>query len=268
MNQMNKFISNAIIKELNEKERSIVHFISTEDVDRHGDVVRADGMDLSNYNGTVLFGHNYNSFPVGKNLWIKVVTDPNGQKGILAKTRFNKTPEGEISWELFKDGDLNSFSIGFLPLEYNDIETGYEFTKWELLEYSVVPVPANPRARVMMLEKSVNADERFKAVINEQIKEFEMEDLKKNVNELGEVVEALKEKIAKMEEQLAELEYVIREDEVTEEEWEAQAINGKNVDEDFDPKDPAGIVGLSLEDKQRIVREAVLGAISQVRGKV
>lgn len=48
----------------------------------------------------------------------------------------------------FEQGVLNAASIGFMPQKWEDIEGTYgrRYTKWQLLEWSIVPVPSNPDA--------------------------------------------------------------------------------------------------------------------------
>ena len=41
---------------------------------------------------------------------------------------------------------LNAVSVGFIPLEWTENQRGYDITKWELLEFSAVAVPANQDA--------------------------------------------------------------------------------------------------------------------------
>lgn len=41
---------------------------------------------------------------------------------------------------------LNAVSVGFIPLEWTETKDGYDITKWELLEFSAVAVPANQDA--------------------------------------------------------------------------------------------------------------------------
>ena len=60
---------------------------------------------------------------------------------------------------LWAAGFLNAVSIGFMPKSYTPREGdqgGYVFEDWELLEYSIVPVPANQDA-LRLAMKSVGA---------------------------------------------------------------------------------------------------------------
>jgi hypothetical protein len=154
-------------REFDDQALTITHFISTEDEDRVGDIVRADGGDATDFmrNPVVLFGHDDYSFPIGKCLWLKVTTKTNAQgmavKGILVKTQFedvsgsaNAPSVGRTCYELWKGGFLNASSIrlrpkkdGYIPrMDDNGNWIGIEFTKWFLFEYSIVDIPCNQEA--------------------------------------------------------------------------------------------------------------------------
>ncbi len=122
--------------------------ISTEDMDRQGEVVMQAGMDTANYmlNPVVLNSHNYagihNIVGVTTRLYPGTV---NGKAATLADGKFAPTEEGQLARKLWDGGFLNASSVGFIPTEY-DKENSAVITKWELLEYSFVPVPANAKA--------------------------------------------------------------------------------------------------------------------------
>ncbi|MEK9724496.1 MAG: HK97 family phage prohead protease [Rhodospirillaceae bacterium] len=131
---------------------------STEDIDRDGDVLIASGAQLENYlkNPVVLYGHNYYGFPVAKTLEAEVVVG----KGL--RVRFQFAPKGthadiDAVRSLWEGGFLNAASVGFRPLKWQDRKPGADesfpswytprvYTEWELLEWSIVPVPANQDA--------------------------------------------------------------------------------------------------------------------------
>jgi hypothetical protein len=51
---------------------------------------------------------------------------------------------------LTKAGVLRALSVGFDPIEYKPNKAGgYDYNKWELMELSLVAVPANPSARII-----------------------------------------------------------------------------------------------------------------------
>lgn len=131
--------------------------LSTSDIDRPGDTIRQEGWHTENFakNPVVLFAHNSSAFPVGRDLGTYLF---NGAlKGL---TRF--TPEGTYDFgaacgRMVKGGFLNAVSVGFRPLEWEIAEDRDEGDSWfapvdfieqELLEYSVVPIPANPHALI------------------------------------------------------------------------------------------------------------------------
>lgn len=127
--------------------------ISTEAVDRQGDIVRATGAKLDNYlkNPVVLWAHDYGEMPVARTLSIEIMAG----KGLKARFQFPEWGVSERADEvrrLWAAGFLNATSIGFQPItaqplgDRNDFWGPQEFVEWELLEYSIVPVPANQEA--------------------------------------------------------------------------------------------------------------------------
>jgi len=127
--------------------------ISTESIDRDGDVIRAAGVDTSNYmrNPVVLFGHTYNDIDavVGKTLSIETIPG----EGIRARFQFataDVSQKADTVRKLWAGEFLNATSIGFIPdmasAKPNATKTGIEFGKSELLEFSIVPIPSNQDA--------------------------------------------------------------------------------------------------------------------------
>ena len=59
---------------------------------------------------------------------------------------------------LCKAGVLRALSVGFDPIEYKPNKAGgYDYDRWELLELSVVAVPANPGATVFARSHGMKA---------------------------------------------------------------------------------------------------------------
>lgn len=143
--------------ETNSDERTVTAIISTSAVDRDKEVVVARGIDFEQYlkNPVVLWAHNSWDTPIGKAMWLKRT----GKK-IIAKIKFADTDKAEEVYQLYKGGFLSAFSIGFIPTkrkqpEPDDIKKNPDWAdarmiieKSELLEFSAVPVPANPEALV------------------------------------------------------------------------------------------------------------------------
>jgi HK97 family phage prohead protease len=125
------------------------HFVASDgSVDRMKDVIDPSGWQLSAYkkNPIVLFAHDSGSLPVGKAVSVSVQ-----DKKLVASFRFASTGLGKAVANLIGGGFLNAVSVGFAPIKFSfstdpTRKGGIDFASAELLEISVVPVPANPRA--------------------------------------------------------------------------------------------------------------------------
>ena len=142
--------------------------ISTEDVDRQGEIVIQSGWDLTHYknNPIVLFAHDYYSLPIG--CADEVYVD--GKK-LIAKGRFASAEANPIAQQcrkLYDEKILRTTSVGFIPREMD----GNKITKAELLEFSLVPVPANPNALSLAKEMGWDVPELIKkGIFSEVVKE-------------------------------------------------------------------------------------------------
>lgn len=125
--------------------------LSTAAIDRHGDTVAQTGWKLDNYkmNPVVLFGHDQASPPVGKAPYVAV----EGEKLIARGVEFTPKDLSPFGWmigEMYRKGFMNAVSVGFLPGKFKFAEArgemAIDFEEQELLEFSAVPVPANPQA--------------------------------------------------------------------------------------------------------------------------
>lgn len=181
----NKLFTVSKLENIDEENLRIRHYISTPTQDRYGDVVNPMGMVSEKFrsNPVVLFGHNNREFPIGKNLELTP-----SKNGVMALTQFDR--KSELASEIFrlnKEGFLNSWSIGFIPIkEYYKDSTDADGKKigsynyieeWELLEYSSVPIPANPDAVNLMLKDIKNNE------LKDIFKYFELENRFKKLEE-------------------------------------------------------------------------------------
>ena len=123
--------------------------VNTPAVDRDKDRVLPSGVVLDNYlkHPILIFGHNYFEpwAVVGRAEDISV--DDEAIK-ILPNLRApaNESDPMHIIQALW-DARLLASSIGFQPEEWTENEFGgLDYTRWELLEVSLVPVPANQEA--------------------------------------------------------------------------------------------------------------------------
>ena len=147
-----------------ENERSLTVTISTNAVDRSGDIVEPNGGKFVNFkkNPVVLMAHDYSGLPIGKASDLKKT-----ENGITAKVIFPEEgtyPLADTVYNMYKQKFMRAWSIGFIPTKSEEIKdeegkkniTGYRFLNWELLEFSACSVPANPEALTNMISKGID----------------------------------------------------------------------------------------------------------------
>lgn len=177
-------VSDLEIKSIDERTRTIWHVITREVSDRMGDIVRIDGLGMSEFERkpAVLYGHDYrsmNPIPViARNVGFERVGDK-----LYAGTQFLPVDDPKMSQgmkDLINDNwilhtqKLLGWSIGFMPKEVDkimdgDTLQGYDFKKSNLLEYSSVVIPAHQDALTEMLRKGV-LSESFLNTLPEDLK--------------------------------------------------------------------------------------------------
>lgn len=142
------------MKELDETERSFFAVASEESPDRDGDILSIKGWKLDNYLKAPmgLFAHDYHSVPIFKS----VNTFVKGKK-LIINPKFDDDDFSKLIFDKYRKGFLTSFSVGFIGLEWDDLdEEKYwgprKYTEQELLEVSCVPVPCHPNAQALMKE--------------------------------------------------------------------------------------------------------------------
>ena len=88
--------------------------ISTDSVDRHGDIVEPSGADLDAFrrNPVVMWAHDYRNLPIGRAEQVRVEGNALRASVLWAPTDF----AGEVA-ELYRRGYLRGWSIGFRPIE-------------------------------------------------------------------------------------------------------------------------------------------------------
>jgi len=141
------------------EERQAVFVISTEDVDRDGDIISSTGIDTTDYNKNpvVLFAHDSRALPIGISL--KIYKQNKATKAVVMffDDEIDKTGTSDTIYRFVKAGGIKGASIGFRPVkarfpEKEEAEKlgmgpyGIYYEKVGLLEWSVVTVPANQNA--------------------------------------------------------------------------------------------------------------------------
>lgn len=150
-----KFLPNAVIAGEQAKPRQIRVIVSNATRDRAKDIMIASGCDLTNYrkNPIVLLNHDPKK-PIAR-AFAEIKSD-------RVEALITFPPEGEVecadeTFALIKNGVLNTVSAGFGIREKTALKDGgYKITKWELMEISIVSIPANTDA--IITERSIDED--------------------------------------------------------------------------------------------------------------
>lgn len=169
------------------ESRVLEYTITNETPDRYGDIVRAAGVDLTNFKRepVVHLAHDTHRFPVANSL--KTWYDPNSKAvkswALFADDRVDRDGLSETAFRFASNGFMKGASVGFLPKDaYSPVdneereaiglgEHGKEYKTCELLEYSICSVPCNPDALTQM-SRSLKSYEAL-------IKEMGMHDCRK-----------------------------------------------------------------------------------------
>lgn len=152
-------------------EHVIPWVLSDASSDRMGDVISADGWRLDNFrkNPVIMWGHGGGGVldgdePIGRAEKVRV------EKGkLVADIRFavEESDRAARKFRLANSGYIKAGSVGFKPIKVERVEDederrklglgkfGVLYKEQELLEFSLVAVPANPHA----LQQSVKAGE-------------------------------------------------------------------------------------------------------------
>lgn len=138
------------IKKSDNPKVDVQFIISTNSPDRDRDTIAVDGWNLKNFkkNPVVLWSHDYSMPPIGKARGLKVL-----ENDLLATVKFVPAevfPFAGMIESMVREEFLSATSVGFQGEEvtFDEKRGGFNFLKQELLEFSIVPVPANPEALV------------------------------------------------------------------------------------------------------------------------
>lgn len=193
---MLKKLFNTKIKEIDEKEHSIRFVFSTDDEDRHGEIVDQKGWDVNEYlkNPVVLFAHDHHQPAVGQVTEIGLNSD-NNLEGVI-KFAVEEYDFAKTIFNLYKGKFMRAVSAGFrnTKFEIDDEEDTFILKENILFEMSVVNVPAN----AMALAKSSGIDISSIEKLMDGKHKKEVELTEKDIDTIAEKVsEGIKETINK-----------------------------------------------------------------------
>jgi HK97 family phage prohead protease len=132
--------------------------LNEESPDRMEDVIDVKGWNLASFkkNPIALWQHDADR-PVGS--WKNVRIEG---KQLVGHFKAASTRLGQMAKQLIADGVLRAVSVGFRPLEWEPIKgtDGYRIKSAELLEVSLVSVPAHPNALLISKQLGLSQAER------------------------------------------------------------------------------------------------------------
>ena len=141
------------LRAVQDDQRAADFVFSTATIDRYGERVE-QSWQLERFaaNPVALFAHDSRSLPVGQARDVGVV---DGQlRGTIVFATAAANPLAENVWQSVRERTLRAVSVGFRPhsvrVEREDDRDVYVYSDNELLEISVVPIPANQEALVRL----------------------------------------------------------------------------------------------------------------------
>ncbi len=151
-----------MIKDDDNKEQYYAEFVVSDATpDRDGDIVEQDFI-LDNFmrNPVCLWGHDTKQPAIG--VWESIKTDGQRTIGVLRFSKANAL--GMQMYHQVAEGTIRAVSISFVPHEKQEIKdengriTGWRYKRNELLEISLVNIPANANALLVDTPSSRDMD--------------------------------------------------------------------------------------------------------------
>jgi HK97 family phage prohead protease len=190
------------VKALDENSGILEAIVTTSDVDRYNENIITSGIDTTNYiekNPVVLYGHDYYSFPVGKTLKLTQMKNKIKAQFQLAIEEYDFAA---TLYKLIKGGYINAVSIGGRVLEWS--EDYKSIIRMEMVEFSVVAIPANPEAMITarsfetMVGKSMSdvrkeVEQMSQKILLDKLKGIPHDDLNDAIKVLDNLLARLKE---------------------------------------------------------------------------
>ena len=132
------------------------------------------------------FGHE--GLPIGK-----VFEGRNTEEGFVISAKISETAQGNDVYTLIRDGVLNKFSVGFIPVESDRDGDTVVRNLVSLKEVSVVEQPAYSDAEILTVREVTNTIEEvptMESINNDSNLEFDVRSVQDEVAELRRAVEA------------------------------------------------------------------------------
>jgi HK97 family phage prohead protease len=134
-------------------ERSVDFAISTGALDRYNSTIAVKGWQLANYskNSVVLWAHDDSIPAIARAETTRIDGDRLRSRAVFADR--DTHPLADTIFRLVKAKFINAASVGWIPLKWQFVDEegrgfGIDYLEQELLEWSVVNIPANPECLV------------------------------------------------------------------------------------------------------------------------
>ena len=230
------------------KKEKVSFVASSATPDRYGDIIDVRGWVLDNYkrNNVILLNHDSNQLPIARgNVYVR-------NDKLIVDVEFDSEDERAKEVERkVKAGFMNAVSVGFRPLESksrSELPTdhkyygqrGMYYSKAELLEVSIVTIPANGEA-TMLEQKFYNA---MKEEILREVKSAIQDNLIVNKHILN-----VKEEDDRYIVEFAKPEMEMEEDAMKEEEEERAMDKEEEEDKEMDKEEEEKEMDEEEEDK-------------------
>ena len=196
-----KYIQNTFEKSFDkdvEETRKVQFVISTDTKDRHGEVINMKNWKLDTFNANPIVGYQHNVY--GDNMCLPPNPDDvlgkskawldtyKGKDALIADVEFEPKEINPLAEKVFRKvlfGSLNAASVGILPIgkgkvesktkDNGDVEKTYYYDGQELIEWSIVNIPANPDAVAKAMKNHTEAALVF---VQRLLPDFGMKELK------------------------------------------------------------------------------------------
>ena len=155
----NRFVTGYIEKAASSSLPTFV--LNEESADRMGDVIEVAGWNIKEFkhNPIALWQHDHDK-PIGT--WEHVRVEG---KRLLGELKLASTNLANMARQLIDDGVLKAVSVGFIAKEHEPIDEKDPYGAWrikaaDLLEVSLVSIPAHPKALLLSKRLGLSRDER------------------------------------------------------------------------------------------------------------
>lgn len=166
---------------VDEKERTAQFIISDDQVDRMDEIVE-QSWDTENYenNPIVLWGHNPDEPEnvLGTSLGLETEKGDDDVTRTKSTVKFSEeglNPKADMVFNQIKAGILRTVSVGFIPKTFKTNDDKKDvLADNELLEFSIVPIPANPRAVALAFKEGTISRKDARFMIDSMNKEAQL----------------------------------------------------------------------------------------------